>query len=119
MTITQLRKPQEFVNILYNTFMQKSKVFDMPFGRVYPLLVKKAERKGRTQAEVDEIITWLCGYSAEEIHRAAEDGTTYGGFFRRAKMNPERIKITGKVCTVHFFLSLLLNIRPDYILRHI
>lgn len=100
MAITQLRKPQEFVNILYNTFMQKSKVFDMPFGRVYPLLVKKAEQKGRTQAEVDEIITWLCGYSAEEIHRAAEDGTTYGGFFRRAKMNPERIKITGKVCGI-------------------
>ena len=47
-----------------------------------------------------EIISWLCGYSAEEIDRAAEDGTTYGGFFRRAKMNPERIKITGKVCGI-------------------
>ncbi|MEE8792738.1 MAG: DUF2200 domain-containing protein [Erysipelotrichaceae bacterium] len=80
--------------------MQKSKVFDMPFGRVYPLLVKKAERKGRTQAEVDEIITWLCGYSAEEIHRAAEDGTAYGDFFRQAGMNPDRVKITGKVCGI-------------------
>lgn len=80
--------------------MENEKVYAMPFGRVYGCLVRKAERKGKTQQEVDQIITWLCGYSEEEIHQAETDGTTYGDFFRHARMNPERVKITGRICGV-------------------
>ena len=56
----------------------------MPFAKIYPMLVAKAVRKGRTQAEVDEIIGWLTGYSAPQIEAAVQNGTLYGDFFRDA-----------------------------------
>lgn len=81
-------------------FMTNEKVYNMPFGKVYPLLVSKAERKGRTQEEVFQIITWLTGYSEAEIRHAASD-LTYGDFFRNAPLpNPNREKITGVVCGI-------------------
>lgn len=80
--------------------MKQEKVYAMPFGRVYACLVAKAERKGRTQAEVDEIIQWLCGYTPEEIQQCIQNNISYGDFFRQAHMNPDRYKIRGKVCGV-------------------
>lgn len=80
--------------------MKQEKVYAMPFGRVYACLVAKAERKGRTQAEVDEIIQWLCGYTPEEIQQCVQNGISYGDFFRQAHMNPARNKIRGKVCGI-------------------
>ena len=73
----------------------------MRFGKIYPLLVNKALRKGRTKAEVDEVICWLTGYETEALERLAEGEITYAAFFEQApRMNPEREKITGKVCGV-------------------
>lgn len=80
--------------------MNREKVYAMPFAKVYPCLVRKAERKGRTQKEVDQIITWLCGYSEEEIQQCLREDISYGTFFRQAHMNPDRKKITGKICGI-------------------
>ena len=81
--------------------MPRVNVFEMPFARVYPLLVAKAERKGRTQAEVDKIIFWLTGYDAAGLAARLERGATYTEFFAEAPaMNPNCALITGTVCGV-------------------
>lgn len=81
--------------------MDNEKVYRMPFGKVYPLLVNKAQRKGRTVEEVNQIISWLTGYSEAETQAAAASEVTYGDFFRHApQLNPHREKITGVVCGI-------------------
>ncbi len=73
----------------------------MEFSRIYPLLVNKAVRKGRTAEDVDQVIGWLTGYSPEQIAQAAKGAVSYGDFFRQApRMNPNSAKITGSVCGV-------------------
>lgn len=77
------------------------KVFAMRFAKVYPLLVAKAQRKGRLKAEVDEAISWQMGYSQAEIDAMAESDTTYREFVEQApSMNPDRSKVKGVVCGV-------------------
>lgn len=81
--------------------MDHEKVYAMDFARIYPLLINKANRKGRTAQEVDEIIQWLTGYTPADIHDAAQASVSYGAFFQHApRMNPNRKKITGSVCGV-------------------
>lgn len=81
--------------------MPRTDVTQMPFAKVYPLLVSKAVKKGRTREEVDQVTAWLTGYSPEELARLEQSDTTYGDFFRNAPaMNPARTLITGKVCGV-------------------
>lgn len=81
--------------------MEKEKVFAMSFAKVYPLLVAKAERKDRTKAEVDEIICWLTGYSAEQLEHQIEAGVSYEKFFAEApQINPNCNKIKGSVCGI-------------------
>lgn len=81
--------------------MSNDKVYQMSFGKIYPLLVNKAVKKGRTAEEVNQVITWLTGYSQEEIEQAAETGVSYGSFFSDApKLNPNRKLIKGVVCGV-------------------
>ena len=82
--------------------METEKVYAMPFAKIYPMLVAKAVRKGRTQAEVDEIIGGgLTGYSAPQIEAAVQNGTLYGDFFRDApQLNPDRVLIKGSICGV-------------------
>lgn len=81
--------------------MNNEKIYGMRFGKVYPLLVSKAEKKGRTLDEVIQVITWLTGYTTEEIEKAAAGSVTYGDFFRNApQLNPNRKMITGVVCGV-------------------
>lgn len=81
--------------------MDNEKVYAMRFGKIYPLLTAKAEKKGRTQAEVNQIISWLTGYDEEQIESAARNETTYGDFFRNApEPNPDRKLIKGVVCGV-------------------
>ena len=76
-------------------------VYEMSFGKIYPLLVNKAVKKGRTVEEVNCVITWLTGYSREEIEKCAENEISYGDFFRHAPaLNPNRSLITGVVCKV-------------------
>ncbi len=73
----------------------------MEVGRLYPLYVTKAERKGRTKGEVDEIIRWLTGYSDAEVAAHAAAGTNLEDFFASAPaMNPSRSEIKGVVCGV-------------------
>ncbi len=81
--------------------MDSEKVYQMSFGKIYPLLTGKAIRKGRTSEEVDQIITWLTGYGTEEIKRAVDSGICYGDFFRQAPaLNSDRKLIRGTVCGV-------------------
>lgn len=81
--------------------MPRIDVTQMPFGKLYPLLVNKAEKKGRTREEVDQVTAWLTGYAPAEIAQLEDSDITYGDFFRTAPaMNPNRTLITGKVCGV-------------------
>ncbi len=77
------------------------RVYAMIFANVYPLYIAKAEKKGRTKAEVDEIIRWLTGYSQKELEVQIKKQTTFEIFFAEApKLNPSRTLITGVVCGV-------------------
>ncbi len=81
--------------------MNNEKVFQMKFEKVYGLLLDKAARKGRTKAEVDEIIRWLTGYGPEQLEELRSTGLCYGDFFRDAPQpNPNRALIKGVVCGV-------------------
>lgn len=81
--------------------MENEKVFAMSFSKVYGLLTAKAERKGRSRAEVDEVTSWLTGYTMKQLEALIDSEITYGDFFRQApEMNPNREKITGVVCGV-------------------
>lgn len=81
--------------------MNKHKIYTMTFASVYPHYVNKAERKGRTKTEVDEIIRWLTGYSQEELEVQLEKQTDFETFFAEAtQMNPSRKLIKGVVCGV-------------------
>ncbi|MGI8313867.1 DUF2200 domain-containing protein [Halobacillus mangrovi] len=81
--------------------MTKHKIYTMSFASVYPHYVTKAEKKGRTKTEVDEIIRWLTGYSQEELEAQMEKQTDFETFFAEApQMNPSRNLIKGVVCGV-------------------
>ncbi len=81
--------------------MNNEKVFAMKFSKVYPLLVAKAERKGRTRDEVDQVTCWLTGYTAEDLYKQIQNEVDYETFFREApEMNPNCHLITGSVCGI-------------------
>jgi hypothetical protein len=81
--------------------MPGHKIFSMPFAKVYPLYVQKAERKNRTQAEVDQIICWLTGYDAAGLQRQIDQENDFETFFAQAPaMHPNRSLIKGVVCGV-------------------
>ena len=81
--------------------MTKHRIYSTSFASVYPLYVAKAERKGRTRDEVDEIILWLTGFSAAELQSQLERKTDFETFFAEApRPNPARARITGVVCGV-------------------
>lgn len=81
--------------------MENEKVFAMSFSKVYGLLAAKAERKGRSRAEVDQVTSWLTGYTMQQLEALIDSEITYGDFFRQdPEMNPNREKITGVVCGV-------------------
>ena len=81
--------------------MPKHKIYTMSVASVYPHYVAKAEKKGRTKAEVDEIISWLTGYSRGQLDAQLENQTDFETFFAQApQMNPSRTLIKGVVCGV-------------------
>ena len=81
--------------------MEKHRIFKMPFAKVYPLYVTKAERKGRKKKEVDQIIRWLTGYSAEGLRQQIKKENDFETFFAQAPaMNPNTSLIKGVVCGV-------------------
>jgi hypothetical protein len=79
--------------------MDNTRVFKMSFASVYPMYVKKAERKGRTKAEVDNIIFWLTGYNKESLQQQIEKVNDFETFFKEAPhLNPNVSKIKGLIC---------------------
>lgn len=81
--------------------MTKHRIYAMSVASVYPLYVAKAEKKGRTKAEVDEIIRWLTGHSQKTLDAALKKKTSFEDFFAQApKMNESRSLITGVICGV-------------------
>lgn len=76
------------------------RIFQMPFAKVYPLYVKKLERKGRTVEELHEVISWLTGFTEAQIREHLERGITFTEFFDAATVNPNASLITGSVCGV-------------------
>ena len=76
-------------------------VFEMKFAKVFPLLIAKAERKGRTRDEVFEVTSWLLGYSKEELVSLLESDASYGDFIDHAPAkNPARMNIKGRICGI-------------------
>ena len=81
--------------------MENHRIYTMNFAKVYPLYIKKAEKKGRTKAEVDEIICWLTGYTQKKLDAQIKKEVTFETLFAEApKLNPIRVHITGKICGV-------------------
>lgn len=81
--------------------MDNEKVYAMKFARVYPMLVNKVMKKGRSREELDRLTAWLTGYSAGEIEALLSSELSYGDFFRKAPaMNPRYGEIKGSICGV-------------------
>jgi hypothetical protein len=79
--------------------MDNSRVYKMSFASVYPHYINKVERKGRTVAELDEIIYWLTGYNETTLQKHIADKTNFEDFFAQApQLNPNVSKITGVIC---------------------
>jgi len=78
--------------------MDNPKIFGMAFSKVYPLYVKKVERKGRTKAEVDEVIRWLTGYDQKTLQKQIDKEVDFTTFFEEADLNLNAKKITGVIC---------------------
>ena len=77
-----------------------SRIFTASFASVYPLYVAKVERKGRTKAELDQVVEWLTGFDGPALSAHLADGTTFEKFFADALLNPHASMITGVVCGV-------------------
>jgi hypothetical protein len=77
-----------------------SRIFTVPFASVYPHYVAKAEKKGRTRDEVDQVIRWLTGFDQHTLERHLADNTTFQDLFAQAELNPRASLITGVVCGV-------------------
>lgn len=81
--------------------MSGNQIYTMSFAKIYSLYISKAEKKGRTKSEVDEIIHWLTGYTQEELEEQIEKQTDCETFFKEAPLlNPSRTLIKGVVCGV-------------------
>lgn len=77
-----------------------SRIFTTSFASVYPHYVTKVEKKGRTKAELDQVIEWLTGFDESALSRHLDAGTTFEGFFADARLNPNATLIKGVVCGV-------------------
>src|SRR6478672_4181002 len=77
-----------------------SRIFTTSFASVYPHYVTKVEKKGRSKAELDEVIAWLTGFDEQALQQHLADGTTFHDFFEDATLNPHVDQITGSVCGV-------------------
>jgi hypothetical protein len=77
-----------------------SRIFTVSVASVYPHYVAKVEKKGRTKAELDQVIEWLTGYDEAQLARHLAEETTFEDFFARARLNPDASLITGTVCGI-------------------
>lgn len=78
--------------------MKTERIYNLVFASVYPLYIKKVEKKGRTKEELDEVIFWLTGYNAKTLQKQIDKKSTFETFFAEAKLNPNAVKITGVIC---------------------
>ena len=79
--------------------MKKPKIFSMPFADIYPMYIKKVEKKGRSKEEVDNIISWLTGYNTASLQQEIDNKTTLEAFFNNAPLiNPDASLIKGMIC---------------------
>lgn len=74
------------------------RIYKMSFASVYPHYITKAEKKGRTKEEVDQIIFWLTGYDQDTLQKHLDQKTNFETFFNEAQINPNASKITGVIC---------------------
>ena len=81
-----------------DTSHHDDRIAKMIFGSVYPLYLTKIEKKGRTKAELNEVITWLTGFNEKQINQLIADKVTFETFFKQAKLNPNATLITGLIC---------------------
>ena len=82
------------------TLADVSRIFTISFASVYPHYVTKVEKKGRTKADLDQVIGWLTGFDESELNGHLAAGTTFEDFFADARLNPNASSITGVVCGV-------------------
>jgi hypothetical protein len=75
-----------------------SRIFTVSVASVYPHYVAKVEKKGRSKAELDQVIEWLTGFDEAALQRHLASGTTFEGFFDAARLNPAASSITGTIC---------------------
>ena len=81
--------------------MAEHRIYSIPYSDIHKLYIQKVERKGRTQEELEDVLTWLTGYSTEGLAEVVEEGVDLREFFNRApEMNPNRDLITGSICGV-------------------
>ncbi|MES2377591.1 MAG: DUF2200 domain-containing protein [Bacteroidota bacterium] len=80
------------------TDVHNERMAKMIFGSVYPLYLTKVEKKGRTKAELNEVITWLTGFNNEQIQDQIDKRSTFETFFQNATLNPNAPLITGMIC---------------------
>lgn len=74
------------------------RVAKMSLASVYPIYISKIQKKNRTAEELNQVITWLTGYSVKELQKHLDNKTTFQEFFQQAKINPNASKITGTIC---------------------
>ena len=97
--LDQVAKTPENLPRARKNMDKNSRVYRMSLASVYPHYIQKAEKKGRTKAEVDEIIFWLTGYDEQALQRQIDNKTDFETFFAEApKINPNVSKITGVIC---------------------
>lgn len=81
--------------------MDNQRIFKLPFAKVYPLYLQKAEKKGRTKQELDEVICWLTGYTSQELATQITQNKDFESFFAEApSLHRNASKITGVICGV-------------------
>src|SRR5690606_13677403 len=91
-----LRQPA--LHAMKPTAAHNERIAKMNFAKVYPLLVRKVESKGRSEAELKEVIAWLTGFDAKTLKKLLDENVTYETFFKRAKLNKNAKLITGTIC---------------------
>jgi hypothetical protein len=81
-----------------NNSTHDERIAKMIFGSVYPLYITKVEKKGRTKAELDEVISWLTGFTEDKLQDLIAQKATFQAFFDQASLNPNASLITGLIC---------------------
>ncbi len=80
------------------TDIHNERMAKMTFGSVYPMYLTKVEKKGRTKAELDQVIEWLTGFDTDKIHSLIEQKDSFESFFEQANLHPKAHLITGLIC---------------------